>query len=129
MQEGLALGRALVEDNPQMVRIAEDAGLADHPAFLLLAEQAARAAGYTVGTKHPSAPQQQQPQSGAPTMRTGNLSREQFNKGMDSFNQRIADAQNRGDGRTANDIHQEQMRWIASVQGGDGQIVDGRRTA
>lgn len=55
-------------------------------------------------------------------------SREDFNKGMLNFNERIERAQAEGDSRTANEVYTEQMEWIAKVKG-NGPIVNGRRTA
>ena len=45
------------------------------------------------------------------------LSREQFADGLRVFNERIERAQAAGDGRLANEIYQNQQKWITAVNG------------
>ncbi len=115
-REGLALGQALAEDHPEVISIAEEFGLADHPGLLKLAEYFARKSGYTYDTTGT--------QKKETSMET-NTNQESYAKGMRDFDARIKLAQEEGNSALANEIYQKQMVWIASAKGDD-TIVGGR---
>lgn len=119
--EGIALGQALAIDHPELIRIAEEFGLADHPGILAMAAAVARASGYrfdATGAKRSATQQETTPMQ-------NNMSRENFAKSMRDFNERIALAQSEGDSKRADEIYAKQQDWIGRVKG-NRTIVGGR---
>ncbi len=112
--ENLALGRALVEDHPELSTIAEEYGLQDHPGVLALAAAIAKKSGYSFDGRS----QQDNPMSG--------MSREAFKDGMSRFEDRIQKAHDAGDSRLRDAIYAEKLEWIGRVKG-NADIV-GRNT-
>jgi hypothetical protein len=116
--ENLELGRALVEDHPELSTIAEQFGLQDHPGILALAAEIAKKSGYSFT---PTGAQRSQQES--PSMSESGMSREAYQNGLARFNERIEKA---FDSRTRDAIYAEQMEWIARVKPApDSGIVDG----
>jgi hypothetical protein len=146
--ENFALAKAYHDDHPKMMSIAEKYGLADHPALLEMAAEAARAEGRTftpAGQQPPATDSQTRPvgypgQAGAGGAAPRASAIEQVQallngypptpaKMLQKLNEQIAEAQARGDSSRANELSVLQMDYLREQQGGSQPIVNGRRTA